>query len=239
MPGKHWVPGGDAEFDAFYKGYCQGVEEYTSGATPDWTHVPGARITELVGGYPPWFTAWTKLRGAHTSADVVAKNEAKEEAKDILLDFNRSYVRYAREVTNAQRKSLGCPIDDPSRTPINRPLAQCEADARYIGQHLIELVDIRAVLGTQSDEEEKAEFGVRIFWGILGDPTATDRFRLLSAPLTGNDLPHSVFTHRKKYRFDFEGDSGKTVYFCLRYENQKGGKNGEGPFGPIFSVIIP
>jgi hypothetical protein len=35
------------------------------------------------------------------------------------------------------------------------------------------------------------------------------------------------------------GDSGKTVYFCLRYENQKGGEEGEGPFGPIMSAIIP
>jgi hypothetical protein len=45
---------------------------------------------------------------------------------------------------------------------------------------------------------------------------------------------------RKRFRFDFEGDSGRTVWFCLRYENAKGGKEkGEGPFGPLFSAIIP
>jgi hypothetical protein len=44
---------------------------------------------------------------------------------------------------------------------------------------------------------------------------------------------------RKGYRFDFPGDSGSTVYFCLRYENEKGGKEGEGPFGPILRAIIP
>jgi hypothetical protein len=31
----------------------------------------------------------------------------------------------------------------------------------------------------------------------------------------------------------------KTVWFCLRYENEKGGEEGEGPFGPLFSAIIP
>jgi hypothetical protein len=45
--------------------------------------------------------------------------------------------------------------------------------------------------------------------------------------------------YRKKFRFDFEGDSRKTVYFCLRYENEKGGNGGEGPFGPILSAIVP
>jgi hypothetical protein len=80
---------------------------------------------------------------------------------------------------------------------------------------------------------------VRIFWGIMGEPTEKDRFRLSTPPVTGNDLPHSVFTQRKKYRFDFDGDSGKTVWFCLRYENKKGGKEGEGSFGPLFSAIIP
>jgi hypothetical protein len=83
-----------------------------------------------------------------------------------------------------------------------------------------------------SDEEAKAEFGVRIFWGILGAPMEHDKYRL-SAP------PHSTFTHRKWFRFDFDGDSGQTVCFCLRYENQKGGNEGEGPFGLLFNAIIP
>jgi hypothetical protein len=39
--------------------------------------------------------------------------------------------------------------------------------------------------------------------------------------------------------FDFDGESGKTVYFCLCYENQKGGKKGQGPFGPRLHAVIP
>jgi hypothetical protein len=35
---------------------------------------------------------------------------------------------------------------------------------------------------------------------------------------------------------DFDGESGNTVYFCLRYENSKGEA---GPFGPVFSAVVP
>jgi hypothetical protein len=98
---------------------------------------------------------------------------------------------------------------------------------------------IRKLLSLEADPD-RPNYGVRIYYGILGDPVAGDKFRLTRPPLSGDDLPHSVFTKRRKYRFDFsEEDRGKTVYFCLRYENSKGGKEGEGPWGPIISAIIP
>jgi hypothetical protein len=57
-------------------------------------------------------------------------------------------------------------------------------------------------------------------------------------PKKDSDLPCSIFTRRKKERFDFEGENGNRGYFCLRYENSKGGKEGESPFGPVLSAII-
>jgi hypothetical protein len=45
-----------------------------------------------------------------------------------------------------------------------------------------------------------------------------------------------AFTRRKRERFDFDGESGNTVYFCLRYENSKGEA---GPFGPLLSAVVP
>jgi hypothetical protein len=232
MAGKDWVCGPDEKFEAQYKKYCKVVMTNTTGSNPVWSHIPADRVTELTDGYANFYTALGKLSGPHTSGDVLAKNEARAEGEEILRDFNRSYILNAREVTNAQRLDVGCPVHDKNHTPVPTPWAQCEADIAYPGKHLLELVHIRALLGTLSDEEAKAEFGVRIFWGILG----TD---LSAVPTEGKELPHSTFTHRKRFRFDFDGESGKTVYFCLRYENEKGGKEGEGPFGPIFSAIIP
>jgi hypothetical protein len=234
-----WVPRPDEEFEVFYKKYVLTVKTNTAGSTPVWTHIPDERVNELTNSYGAWHIAYEKLSGPHTSGDVIAKNEAREEGEEVLRAFNREFIQYAREVTNAQREDMGCRVHDTTRTPVPQPKAVPEADITYPGKHLLELARIRSVVGSMSDEEEKAEFGVRIFWGVMGEPTEGDKFRISAPPVKGDDLPHSTFTHRKRFRFDFEGDSGKTVYFCLRYENQKGGKAGEGSFGPIMSAIIP
>jgi hypothetical protein len=239
MGGKHWISRSDSGFDGFLEKYCEGVQEYTGGAVPVWSHIPAARVTELVKSRAAWRSAFSRLEGAHTSGDVLAKREQRAESEAVLRDFNRSFVLYVREVTDAQRRNIGCPVHSRHSTPVPAPKVQATADVVYLGVHLLQLVNIKPVQDRAGEEEAKAEFGVRICWGILGPATETDRLRLAAPPETGNDLPHSVFIHRKRYRFDFEGDSGKTVYFCLRYENGKGGKEGEGPFGPLFSAIIP
>jgi hypothetical protein len=234
--GKHWLPGPDADFARFFRKYHQGVLKYTAGADPVWTHIPTARVTGLSAALTGWDAAFAKLDGPHIPADVKAKNEEREESEDVLRAFNRQYVLYAKEVTDAQRVEIGCPVHDTTPSVIPRPNAIAEADIAYIAKHLLKLVNIRPVTGTMSEEEAEYEFGVRIFWGIMGPPVPHDKFRLSSPPETGSDLPHSIFTHRKNCRFDFEGDSGATVYFCIHYEN---GKGEAGPFGPIFSAIIP
>jgi hypothetical protein len=185
-----------------------------------------------------WHTAYIKLLGPHASADVLAKNQARKAAEKTLEEFNNQYVVYAREVSDAERVEIGAHVRDTVRTTVPCPTCQPEADVVYPCPHLLELVKIRSVPGIGNDPPD-ADFGVRIFWGVMGDATAKDKFRIAAAPEVGDDLPHSTFTHRKKFRFNFEGDSGKKVWFCLRYENSKGGKKGEGPFGPSFSAIIP
>jgi hypothetical protein len=97
-----------------------------------------------------------------------------------------------------------------------------------------EVLKRTAVAGTPPDD--RSDYGVRIFWGITGPVSGTDKFRITEAPKSGNDLPHSQFTRRRKELFDFDGESGNTVYFCLRYENPKGQT---GPFGPILKAVIP
>jgi hypothetical protein len=80
---------------------------------------------------------------------------------------------------------------------------------------------------------------VRIFCGFSGPPSKKFSSRLAVPPKKGTGLLYSVFTRRKRKRFDLEGESGNTVYFFLRHENSKGGEEGEGPFGPMPSAVIP
>jgi hypothetical protein len=52
-----------------------------------------------------------------------------------------------------------------------------------------------------------------------------------------DDLPHSAFDTRSPFRIEFRGeDRGKTVRFCLRWENTRGVK---GPWSEIVSAIVP
>jgi hypothetical protein len=87
--------------------------------------------------------------------------------------------------------------------------------------------------------DARSDYGVRIYYGLSGEPTEARRFRAAPSSKTGRDLPESLFTRRKKERFDFDGESGKTAYFCLQYETPSGGDAGKGPFGPILSAVIP
>ena len=129
-------------------------------------------------------------------ADMLAKSQARKQDEKILRDFNNQYILYAREVSDAERKDIGAHVHDTTPSTVPRPEAQPEADVTYPGRHLLELDKIRPVAG--SGDDPRIDYGVRIFWGIMGEPTAADKFRISAPPVTGDDLPHSTFTHRKR-----------------------------------------
>jgi hypothetical protein len=234
---RDFIPTKDADFDEFFNHYYQYVNKKCTGQSPEWTHIPEARCTELTNAYIDWVQAYSKTKLAHTSSDILAKNLARQRDEKILRDFNNEFILYSSFVTPEEKRDLGNHLHDPHPTPVPQPHDRPEADIVYPGIHTVELVNIRRTPGIVSDDP-RSDYGVRIHFGIL-DP-GPGAFRVASPPKTGDDLPHSDFTRKKKYLFDFsEEDRGKTVYFCLRYENSKGGKEGKGPFGPILNAVIP
>jgi hypothetical protein len=135
--------------------------------------------------------------------------------------------------------SLGLPPHDKHPTPIPVPVTQCTGEATNPGLHLVEVV--LGAYATSLTGDERARYGVRVYYGIMPPGGATveqatgHKHYLMKPPELGDDLPNSVFTRRSKHLFDFDGDSGMTVYFCLHFENPSGE---HGPFGPIFSAVI-
>jgi hypothetical protein len=231
---KDYIPPRDKDFNDWFKFLNQYVAQKSGGSSPEWTHIPQAAQTALADAYAAWYTAYVNTIGPHTPVDTAAKNNAKTASKAVIRPFVNQYLRY-QPVTNEDRTAMSIPNKDTIPTPIPPPEAQAVANITFPGVHLVELTNIRPV-GSFGLPDVRSDYGVRIYYGFSGPASKKYKFRLTGEPKTGSDLPYSVFTRRKKERFDFDGESGNTVYFCLRYENPRGQA---GPFGPILSAVIP
>jgi hypothetical protein len=208
--------------------------------TPPW-NIPPEEVTEL---QTLTDAAQTMLALAQSSARtevITAECKAAFEALTAKMRFFKSRYFLEPPLTDADLISLGLHPKDTSRTPVPPPTSQAEADISRPGVHLLEL-HLRAVTGSPADPN-RADYGFRIYWGVMpiGGASAEAatglRRELVKIPVSGEELPHSKFTRRKKELFDFLAeDSGKTVYFCVRFENAKGES---GPWGPMFSSVIP
>ncbi|MDR1211523.1 MAG: hypothetical protein LBK40_04745 [Spirochaetaceae bacterium] len=218
-----WIPDSDKAFDAHYDNYRRIVNQKTSGSPPEWTHIPAPRITGLNSGYEDWDAAYSKLGHDHSSADVWAKNQAKEDGRHILRTFNNEFILYSSLVSEADKIALGnkprnqsSPIQDPPTRP----------------EFFIKLVDIMRLaihfrdLGSGSKAKPYGIAGALIYWAVLDH-----------VPSGLAELTNVVLATRTPHILAFAGlDRGKTVYIAMRWQNTKGRI---GPPSEIQSAIIP
>ena len=204
-------------------------------------NVPSAEVTELTTLTSAAGTALTRAMSSNRTPVITAECKTAFEALAGKMRFIKSRYLLSPPLTDADLISLELKPKDTAKTPVPPPSGQAEADISRPGVHLLEL-HFRPVAGSPPDPR-RADYGYRIYWGILPPGGAAveaatgGKRELMKAPASGDELPHSKFTRRKKELFDFaQEDSGKTVYFCIRYENAKGES---GPWGPIFSSVIP
>jgi hypothetical protein len=231
--GKSWLALRESTFVNLCKRWGAGLSNPALIAAFGWVQ---AYVSVTLAAIDAFLSAREIYHAIKTAKNRLTKDEAKEAAKSAMRDFANTSIRYNKLMTEEQKREYGIHTPKPG-SPIPRPEIYPTAEVAYPGAHLLALINIHP--SEASEDDPRSGAGVRIFWGVLGEPTAADRFRLASPPAVGFDLPHSTFTRRRRHRFDFEGDSGKTVWFGLRYENGKDGKAGEGPFGPLFSAFVP
>jgi hypothetical protein len=202
--------------------------------------ITNAEVSELADLIEDAGNALAKTVSGDRTAVITAKCR---EAFGALIAFMRNMKNrrfFSPPMTDADFISLGLKPKDTNPTPVPDPSGQAEADVTCLGPHLLKL-HIKPLAGTQSDA--RADYGCRIHYGVLphgwaglGQAAGTGHY-LTAAPSGGEDLPHSRFTRRKKETFVFAAaDSGNRAYFCIRYEN---GKGRTGPWGPVFSAVIP
>lgn len=157
---------------------------------------------------------------------------AFNELTALMRDIKKRYF-FIPPLDEVDFAALGIKPKDTTLTTVPQPIISVDGKLLFPAVGMVEMREIKPA-GEKSDA--RSTHGVRIYYGITGEPTETNRFRISNRPATGNDLPHSVFTRRNRHRFDFTGESGKEVFFCMRYENSKGEA---GPWGKIISAFIP
>ncbi|MDR1142468.1 MAG: hypothetical protein LBL62_12310, partial [Planctomycetaceae bacterium] len=153
------------------------------------------------------------------------------------MRFFKSHYYLVPPLADEDLILLGLTPHSTTRTTIAPPIDQAIGRVVFLGEHLLAVHMEPA--NTTTVDPHRSDYGFRVYWGILSPPGTVHvgKQELTSVPVSGDELPHSRFTRRKKEIFDFpQEDRGKTVYFCIRYENAKGEP---GPWGPIFSAIIP
>jgi hypothetical protein len=213
-----------------------------------WTHLFGASSPPPFGIPPAEVQEFTSLTAKAETTLELAKSgertpvitaECREDFEQLEEKMRFIKNHYLIGLSDTELASLGLrPHKD--RSPVPPPQGFPEADISYPGVHTLDLHP-RPVAGSPA-LNPRSGYGYRIYWGVMPPGGVTveaatgEKRELIRPPTAGKELPHSRWTRRRKERFRFDGDSGKTVYFCICYENSKGEA---GEFGPIFSAVIP
>jgi hypothetical protein len=156
---------------------------------------------------------------------VKNKNDARKTLEAAIRQDIKEYLNFNHFLSDGDRDALGLPVYKTERTPA--PIAQthpdCDVDSSEIRQLTLHFFE-------QGKKHTKAkppgQHGVEIRWAILETP-----------PRSIDDLIHSNFDTHTPFTLAFdEFQRGKTVYFCLCWENTRGEK---GPWSEIINAIIP
>jgi hypothetical protein len=160
-----------------------------------------------------------------TKLTVQAKNTARATLEKKIRQVVKEYLNFNHAVTVEDRDGLGLPIYKTTRThtPVATTYPDFDIDSGTIRRLTIHFYD----QGSKKSKAKPAgQHGAEIKW-VMSDTPVVDV----------KDLIQSAFDTHTPFTLEFEGhERGKTVYFCLCWENTRGEK---GPWSPIQSAIVP
>jgi hypothetical protein len=204
-------------------------------------NIPGTDIDEFIDLTDKAETIFNAVTSKDRTSEMTAQCQAAFKALGEKMRFLKNRHFFVPPLADSDLIALQLTPKDSTHTVIPIPTDQAEAILSNPNLHMI-LLYLQVRLTNKTPDPHLSDYGYRIYWGVrpLGGATveaATGKKReLITVPVSGDELPHSLFTRRKKEIITFDAeDSGKTVYFCIRFENAKGEP---GPWGPILSAII-
>ncbi|MDR3198590.1 MAG: hypothetical protein LBU34_12050 [Planctomycetaceae bacterium] len=205
-------------------------------------NIPQNHISQLATDAQIAETILDKVKsGERTSIDVVQCNVVFKNMETEARFIKKHYLLMP-PLTPADFPALLLPLPDETHSPIGPPTGQPALTVTYSGGPHLLTVHLAPLAGTEPPNK-RGDYGYALYRGIMPKGGATleqaagIKHYLLKEPLSGDELLHYRFTRRKKEHVNFDADeSGMTVYFCARYENQKGE---HGAWGPVAAAIIP
>ncbi|MDR2466174.1 MAG: hypothetical protein LBD35_02170 [Prevotellaceae bacterium] len=157
-------------------------------------------------------------------ADRLDRREKVNNAIKAIRAFVNEHLRYNSAVESDDKVLLGLHVPDTIHTPVGAPETWPVATVRDAGPRRVRIDYHDSVLVSRAKP-----------YGVHG---AEIRHALLdSAPKTIDDIVHSDYSTRSPHILSFdENVRGKTIYLCLRWENNRGEK---GPWGEIVKTTVP
>ena len=221
MTRKDYIPGNDAELLVWSK---KTLAYITANHTRVKAPAMEPEVSDMIDDYEGKLTAAQDPN--HGKIDTLRKNEAKKPLVKAFRTYIQGFWAKNPYVTNVDREQIGLNIPDTTPTTVGDPQGQAEAEVSYTGNGQLRL-RIKHIEWTPLDP--KADYGHRIYYSVCA-PEETP-------PASADDLTKSRFARGKRAVFNFPPtDAHKIAYFAIRYENSKGIA---GPWGPMFSAIIP
>jgi len=216
-----YVPRGDHEFDDWQ----DNILPYIAANLVAWG-IPQAAYDAAQALQQPWLDAWAVAKNPpnRTSADVQAKDDARQAYESALRDIIQQYIAKNPAVTNQQREEMDITVPDTTRTPAPVPDHAPMASVTKIEhlQHTLRSTD------PQQPASRKKPKGVKrtLIFRAFGEeaPTEESSYEYFGSA--------TRFTRRVQFT---QSQVGQRCWYILKYENARGET---GPSTAAFSAVV-
>jgi hypothetical protein len=216
-----WLPTREQDFVDLCQKWKAGLENPANVSVFEWKQ---AEVNEVVAKIDGFLIARTAYEGNDSTKNRLAKDEAKMDAKQAMRNFANTSIRYNKLMRPEDKLVYGIREADHTATPAGTPESypEAEADTAVIRQVTIRFWDS----ATKKRGKPHGVHGAEVRWSILDHE-----------PVSEHELVNSDFDTATPLTLTFdESQRGKRLYFCLRWESTT---NLKGPFGEIYSAVIP
>jgi len=159
-----------------------------------------------------------------TSGSIISKTESRKLFEKNARVFVKAYLAYNPSVLDEDRENMGLTVRKTTRTKLTDPVTvpSGSVETPYAATVRINFRDKNGI----HKSKPPGIHGCDVCWAILESP-----------PEDWSQLTHSSFHTTTPVDLTFTGyERGQTLYFALRWENNRGQK---GHWSEIQSAVIP